>query len=106
MKFTFLTLFWLLLFSSSATAGEIKDKIASLPVSEPVKCYENVWGSKSKDIPGMGLTAGQAVTLCSGTVDAARTILCFVQAWSHPDDGGLGLTAGQAVALCKSNSLR
>ena len=74
MKFTLLTLFWLLLVSGSATADEIKDKMASLPVSEPVKCYESVWGSKSKDIPGLGLTAGQAVTLCGGTVDAAKTL--------------------------------
>jgi len=105
MKFALLIL-PLLLISSSAAASEVKDKIASLPVSEPVKCYESVWGSKGKDMPGLGLTAGQAVTLCDGTADAAKTVLCFVQAWSHPDNGGLGLTAGQAVALCKSNSLQ
>jgi hypothetical protein len=104
MKYAFFTLLWLLLISDPSTAGESKDKLDSLPVSEPVKCYKIVWGSK--DTPGLGLTAGQAVTLCGGTTDAAKTILCFVQAWSHPNDGGLGLTAGQAVALCKSNSLQ
>lgn len=106
MKFALLTLLWLLLISGPAAADEIKDKMASLPVSEPVKCYESVWGSKGKDIPGLGLTAGQAVTLCGGTADAAKTVLCFMQAWAPTDSGGLGLTAGQAVALCKSNSLQ
>jgi hypothetical protein len=102
MKYAFITMLWILLISAPSKASELKEKFDSLPVSEPVKCYKMVWGSK--DNPGLGLTAGQAVTLCGGTVDAAKTILCFVQAWSHPDDGGLGLTAGQAVALCKSNS--
>lgn len=102
MKYAFFTLLGLLLISAPSTANELKDKMDSLPVSEPVKCYKTVWGSK--DTPGLGLTAGQVVTLCGGTTDAAKTILCFVQAWSHPDNGGLGLTAGQAVALCKSNS--
>lgn len=104
MKYAFFTLFGLLLISASSTASEIKNKKDSLPATEPVKCYKAVWGSK--DTPGLGLTAGQAVTLCGGTTDAAKTILCFAQAWSHPDNGGLGLTAGQAVALCKSNSLQ
>jgi hypothetical protein len=71
--------------------------------NEPIKCYEMAWGSREKQ--GLGLTAGQAVTLCSGTTDAAKTIECFVRAWAHRDDGGLGLTAGQAITLCKSNSL-
>ena len=104
MKYAFFSLLGLLLISAPSTASEFKDKMNSLPVSEPVKCYKTAWGSK--DTPGLGLTAGQAVTLCGGTPDAAKTILCFVQAWSHPDDGGLGLTAGQAVALCKTNSLQ
>lgn len=85
-------------------ANGAKGQMESLPESEPVKCYKIVWGSK--DTPGLGLTTGQAVTLCGGTDNAAKTALCFVQAWSHPGDGGLGLTAGQAVSLCKSNSLQ
>jgi len=71
--------------------------------SEPVKCYEKAW--ESRDNGGLGLTAGQAVTLCGGTKDAAKIIECFVRAWAHPGNGGLGLTAGQAIALCKTNSL-
>lgn len=104
MRYFFFPLLGLLLVNAPAKASEVKDKMSSLPESEPVKCYKLVWGSK--DTPGLGLTAGQAVTLCSGTDNAAKTVLCFAQAWSHPDNGGLGLTAGQAVSLCKSNSLQ
>jgi hypothetical protein len=76
----------------------------SATASEPVKCYEIAWGSKEK--AGLGLTAGQAVTLCSGATDAKKVIQCFVEAWAHPNNGGLGLNAGQAVTLCKENSLQ
>lgn len=93
----------LLLMSSLATAGEPKTT-EPLPASEPTRCYEIAWGSKEN--PGLGLTAGQAVELCSGANDANKVIRCFVKAWAHPDDGGLGLTAGQAVRLCKTNSLQ
>ena len=102
MKYSFLPLLSLLLVNAPAMANEAKDKRASLPDSEPVKCYKIVWGTK--DTPGLGLNAGQAVTLCSGTDNAAKTAVCYAQAWSHPDDGGLGLNAGQAVSLCKSNA--
>ena len=61
---------------------------------------------KSSVMLGLGLTAGQAVMLCGGTENAAKTALCFVQAWSYANNGGLGLTVGQAVSLCKSNSLQ
>ena len=74
--------------------------------SEPTKCYEAVWGSEEKKKAGLGLTAGQAVTLCSGTTNAAMVVGCFVEAWAHPKNGGLGLAAGQAVTLCKTNSLQ
>ena len=104
MKYSFLPLLGSLLVNAPTTASAAKEKLDSLPESEPVKCYKIVWGSK--DTPGVGLTAGQAVALCSGTDNAAKTALCFVQAWSHPDNGGLGLTAGQAVSLCKSNPLQ
>ena len=70
--------------------------------TEPTKCYERAWAST--DNGGLGLTAGQAVLLCSGTTDASKTIQCYAKAWGHPNNGGLGLTAGQAVALCKTNS--
>lgn len=76
---------------------------APAAASEPIKCYEKVWASRERG--GLGLTAGQAVTLCGGTIDAAKTIECYVRAWGHPGNGGLGLTAGQAIQLCKTNSL-
>lgn len=72
--------------------------------SEPIKCYEKAWESREKG--GLGLTAGQAVTLCSGATDANKVIQCCAKAWAHPENGGLGLTAGQAVMLCKTNSLQ
>ncbi len=73
--------------------------------SEPIKCYEAAWGSVAKEIEGMGITAGQAVELCSGATDANKVLQCFAKAWAHPGNGGLGLTAGQAVRLCKTNPL-
>ena len=103
MKSIFPMLFFaLLLMANSATAAEPK---ANSPTraSEPIKCYESAWGNK--DNPGLGLNAGQSVTLCSGATDADKVIQCFVKAWAHRDDGGLGLNAGQAVTLCKTNSL-
>ncbi len=72
--------------------------------SEPIKCYEKAWESLEKG--GLGLSAGQAVTLCSGATDANKVIQCYSEAWTHPKNGGLGLTAGQAVMLCKTNSLQ
>ena len=100
------TILAMLLVTGPAAAAKGK-KDAPPPVPEPIKCYEMAWGSKQnpEHNPGLGLNAGQAVTLCSGTTDAEKTIRCFAQAWAHPDDGGLGLIAGQAVALCKTNSL-
>ncbi len=70
--------------------------------SEPIECYKIAWEHPKNG--GFGLTAGQAVELCSGTKDYKETLQCFATAWNHKDNGGLGLTAGQAVRLCKSNS--
>ena len=72
--------------------------------SEPIKCYQKAWGSQENR--GLGLTVGQAVTLCSGATDANKVIQCYVQAWGHPSNDGLGLTVGQAVLLCKTNLLQ
>lgn len=102
MKYSLLSLVYLMLINTPAIAIDAKEKRSALPESEPVKCYKIAWGTK--DNPGLGLTVGQAVALCSGTDNGIRTATCFAQAWSHLDDGGLGLTAGQAVSLCKSNS--
>ena len=74
--------------------------------SEPTKCYEAAWGSDEKKTAGLGLTAEQAVTLCSGTTNAATVVRCFLEAWAHPKNGGLGLTTGQAITLYKTNSLQ
>lgn len=104
MRFSAFAFLGLLFVIDHATANDLKDKMGSLPVSEPVKCYELAWGTK--EAAGLDLTAGQAVTLCGGTTDAAKTVLCYVKAWTHRNDGGLGLTSGQAIALCKSNSLQ
>jgi len=104
MKFIFnLKVPALLLVSSIAIADESK-KIETIPDTEPTKCYEMAWGSAESE--GLGLSAGQAVELCSGATDANTVILCLVKAWSHPGNDGLGLTAGQAVSLCKTNSLQ
>ena len=84
--------------TSTLEAGEVKNTSAS---PEPVKCYEGSWCSKDRE--GFGLTAGQAIELCSGTANANKTLLCFSKAWGHTNDGGLGLTLGQAIDLCKSN---
>lgn len=46
--------------------------------SEPIKCYEKAWESREKG--GLGLAAGQAVTLCGGTTDAVKTIDCYMKA--------------------------
>ena len=43
---------------------------------------------------GLGLTTGQAIKLCSGTTDTAKTITCFVKAYAADEDNGLGLTMG------------
>ena len=87
------------LVSAAGTAAEPK----SDPASAPVACYQHVWGSK--DNPGLGLSRGQAIELCSGVTDANRVIRCFTEAWvTSVDDGGLELSAGQAIELCKANS--
>jgi hypothetical protein len=97
MKETPLLIGQALLFASSIACA------ADPTVPEPIKCYERAWDTRERG--GLGLTAGQAVSLCSGTTDANMSLLCFVKAWGHPGDGGLGLTVGQAITLCKTNTL-
>jgi hypothetical protein len=82
-----------MLFNSGASvAGELSD--AS---TEPTDCYKMAWND-------LGLTAGNALKLCSGTTDTAKTIGCFIKAYQPKEDNGLGLTMGFAINLCKSNS--
>lgn len=96
----------LLLLSGPAFAigAETSAKPAAETESEPIKCYQRAW--ESKENGGFGLTAGQAVTLCSGATNAIKIIQCYAKAWEHTANGGLGLTAGHAIALCKTNSLQ
>ena len=87
------TLAFSILFGNGVTiAGELSDVS-----TEPTNCYELAWNA-------IGVTAGMAVKLCSGTTDASKTLRCFMKAYGHPDEDGLGLTMGYAVNLCKSNS--
>ena len=65
--------------------------------TEPTDCYKMAWND-------LGLTAGNALKLCSGTLAASETLICFMKAYGHLDEDGLGLTMGYAVNLCKSNS--
>ena len=85
-----------MLFSSEVLAAEEDDGKISVS-SEPTNCYYLAWNH-------LGLTTGQAIKLCSGTIDAEKTLNCFVRAYGHPDNAGLGLTMAFAINLCKSNS--
>jgi len=77
--------------SAGAVSGELSDVS-----TEPTDCYKMAWNGQ--------VTSGLAVSLCSGTTDASKTLVCFVKAYGHPDEDGLGLPMGLAVKLCKSNS--
>ena len=83
-----------MLFSSGVSAAEEDDGDA---LYHPAGCYELVWTS-------LGLTSGQAIKLCSGTTDIAKTIGCFIKAYKPREENGLGLTMGFAINLCKNNS--
>ena len=83
-----------MLFSSGVLAAEEDDGDA---LYHPAGCYELVWTS-------LGLTSGQAIKLCSGTTDIAKTIGCFIKAYQPREENGLGLTMGFAINLCKTNS--
>jgi len=82
-----------MLFNSGASVSGELTEISS----EPTNCYYLAWNN-------LELNTGLAVSLCSGTTDAAKTLECFVKAYGHPDNDGLGLPRGLAVTLCKSNS--
>jgi len=60
--------------SAGAVSGELSDVS-----TEPTNCYELAWN-------GLGLTSGLAVSLCSGTTDAPKTLRCFMKAYGHPDE--------------------
>ena len=83
-----------MLFSSGVSAAEEDDGDA---LYHPAGCYELVWTS-------LGLTSGQAIKLCSGTTDVAKTVKCFIKAYQTTEDDGLGLPMGFAINLCKNNS--
>ena len=77
--------------SAGVVSGELSDVS-----TEPTDCYKMAWNGQ--------VTSGLAASLCSGTTDASKTLVCFVKAYGHPDEDGLGLPMGLAVKLCKSNS--
>jgi hypothetical protein len=68
----------------------------SIGKSEPVRCYRMV------GLVDSGMMVGLAVELCAGSVDAAKTVECFDEAFKSSDDGGLGLNRGLAVDLCRT----
>jgi len=88
-------------FAAGPVSAEVQ-KVTNPLLPAPVACYQTVWGSK--DNPGLGLTAGQAIELCGGAIDAESVVRCFVVAWGPADAGGLGLNAGQAINLCKTSA--
>lgn len=67
-----------------------------LGATEPVKCYRMVGLVDSE------MMVGLAVGLCGGSVDGAKTVQCFEEAFRKSDDGGLGLNRGLAVDLCRT----
>ena len=83
-----------MLFSSGVSAAEEDDGEV---LSHAVECYVMAWNV-------LGLTTGQAIKLCSGTTDVAKTVKCFIKAYQTTEDDGLGLPMGFAINLCKSNS--
>ena len=83
-----------MLFSSGVSAAEEDDGEVLL---HAVDCYVLAWSA-------LGLNRGQAIKLCSGTTDLAKTIKCFIKAYQTTEDDGLGLPMGFAINLCKNNS--
>jgi hypothetical protein len=68
----------------------------SLGKAEPLRCYRMV------GLVDSGMMVGLAVELCAGSVDAAKTVQCFEEAFKSSGDGGLGLSRGLAVDLCRT----
>ena len=83
-----------MLFSSGVSAAEEDDGEVLL---HAVDCYVLAWSA-------LGLNRGQAIKLCSGTTDLAKTIKCFLKAYKSEEEEGLGLPMGFAINLCKTNS--
>ena len=88
-----------MLFSNAALgAADVTDFF-----TEPTNCYYLMTVGLQL-ATGLGLYAGEAVQVCSGTTDAAKTVRCYAKAIGSEEDGGLGLRKGLAIKLCKSNS--
>ena len=85
-----------MLFSSGVSAAE--EEVGDV-FWQPTGCYS--WAFNVLD-----LNHGQALKLCSGTIDADATLNCFVRANGLPknEGGKLGLSAKSSINLCKSNS--
>jgi hypothetical protein len=83
-----------MLFNSGVSAAEEDDGEVLLHAHD---CYVVAWSA-------LGLNTGQAIKLCSGTTDLAKTIKCFLKAYKSEEEEGLGLPMGFAINLCKSNA--
>lgn len=84
---------------TKAKLEEVAAKLNELlGTTEPVKCYRLVGLADS------GMMVGLAVELCGGSVDSAKTVQCFADAFKSSEDGGLGLSRGLAVDLCRTIS--
>ena len=82
---------------NDAKLKEMEAKLKELfGATEPVKCYRMV------GLLDSGMVVGLAVELCAGSIDGAKTVECFDEAFKNSDDGGLGLSRGLAVDLCRA----
>jgi hypothetical protein len=86
-----------MLFSSGVSAAEEDDGDV---LYQPTSCYS--WAFNV-----LALNHGQALKLCSGTIDADATLNCFIRAHGKPKNygGKLGLSENSSINLCKSNSV-
>ena len=84
-----------MLFSSGVSAAE--EEVGDV-FWQPTGCYR--WAFNVLD-----LNHGQALKLCSGTIDADATLNCFVRANGlRKNKGELGLSEKSSINLCKTNS--
>ena len=74
-------------------SGELKIPAGT---SEPTKCFRLI--AKS----GLEVPVGPGIELCAGSVSAAKTFACFIEAWGPSTSNGLGLPLGLAVDLCRT----
>lgn len=82
---------------SKAKLEEVQENLKAIfGATEPVRCY------RLAGLADSGMVVGIAVELCGGSVDGAKTVQCYEEAFRSSDDDGLGLPRGLAVDLCRS----